>query len=95
MRSTILGYILGITHLVIALWAYSQPHDGSWGYFPVAIVDFPLTLILGYTGIAGFFGPDFSWLLFIVLGTLWWYLVGLWIQRGVDYVIKRQNQREN
>jgi len=59
-----------------ACWYAATHPDGNFEWFPIMVIDFPVTLILYL------FGPEtmraISPLLwFGVLGTLWWYFVVL------------------
>lgn len=78
-RISVLGILLGFAHLTLASWIYSQHYEGSWGYLPMLVVDFPVSLLLA--AISRVFELDSSWSLFFVLGSVWWYLIGLWLTR--------------
>lgn len=71
--------MLATVHLVAALAIYAQNYEGNWGYYPFALIDFPIMLLLvlinKLVGISAW-GPIF------VLGTIWWYFLGLWISRA-------------
>lgn len=76
---SVLGIFLGFAHLALALWVYSQPYEGSWGYAPMVAVDFPVSFL--FAVISRVFDLDSSWSLFFVFGSVWWYLIGLWLAR--------------
>ena len=78
-RISVLGVLLGFAHLALALWIYSQRYEGSWGYVPMVAVDFPVSLLFAAT--SRIFELDSAWPLFFVFGSVWWYLIGLWLTR--------------
>jgi len=78
-RISVLGVLLGFAHLALALWIYSQHYEGSWGYVPMVAVDFPVSLL--FAAISRIFELDSAWPLFFVFGSVWWYLIGLWLTR--------------
>lgn len=69
-----IGLILGVIHLVVAAWLFRQPFEGSWGYLPLVVPDFPVTLILVL--LADILESNWTWGGFIVFGSVWWYFVG-------------------
>ena len=72
---SIAGIILAIIHLAFAAFNYMQQYEEGWEYFPIAVVDFPVTLLMRV--ISNFYA-DFSswWFAYFVLGSIWWYTVG-------------------
>jgi hypothetical protein len=77
-RISVLGSILGLAHVAFALWVHNQHYEGGWEYFPIAVIDFPVTLIL--VPINHFFGLPSWWGSYFIIGSAWWYLIGLWLQ---------------
>ena len=73
-RISVLGCVLGVVHLAFVLLIYSQHYEGGWSYWPVAVIDFPVTLILA----AGKSIIELQswWLAYVLLGSAWWYVVG-------------------
>lgn len=80
-RVSTLGAFLGCVHLAFALWIYSQHYEGGWGYFPVAVTDFPVTLVLAV--VTRSIELSSWWMSYFVFGSLWWYLVGAWLARFI------------
>ena len=78
-RISVLGILLGFAHLAFALWVYSQHYEGGWGYFPIAVTDFPVTLIL--VAASRLFELPSWWAPYFIIGSVWWYLIGLWLTR--------------
>lgn len=78
-RISVIGTIFSFAHLVFALWIYSQHYEGSWGYVPMVVVDFPVSLL--FAAISHVFKLNSSWALFFIFGSAWWYLIGLWLTR--------------
>lgn len=72
-----LGALFALTHLAIATWASSRPSDGSWGYLPFVLPDLPVMLVLAFAN--KFLSLELGWPYIIVLGSAWWYSVGLWV----------------
>ena len=76
-RISVFGILLAVSHLVFALWVYKQHYEGGWEYFPIAVADFPVTILLA--AISHFYELSSWWFLYFVFGLMWWYLVGLWL----------------
>lgn len=74
-----IGLILGAIHLAVSVWLFRQHFEGSWGYLPLVVPDFPVTLILILLGDT--LGSNWTWGGFIVLGSAWWYFVGFLLGR--------------
>jgi hypothetical protein len=78
-RISALGIFFCVSHLVFALWVYSQHYEGSWGYVLMAVVDFPVMLPLAV--INHFFRLSLGWPLIFILGSFWWYFLGVGLTR--------------
>lgn len=67
--------ILAASHAAIVFGVYRQQFEGSWGGFFLFLIDFPVSLLsflpVGWN----------QWFFFGVLGSLWWYVIGLIIVR--------------
>jgi hypothetical protein len=70
--------------LCVAAAAGAFGTEGSWGWFPVFVVDFPFSIAF-----APLVGPVPPFLVFGVLGTLWWFVL-TWT---VVYVVRRVSRR--
>ena len=90
-RISVPGVLLGFTHLTFALWVYSQHYEGGWGYFPIAVIDFPVTLILA--GISRIFELPSWWPWYFVVGSVWWYFVGMWLTRFFSKHIENKGRK--
>ncbi|HEY3162103.1 MAG TPA: hypothetical protein VGJ78_24240 [Vicinamibacterales bacterium] len=71
MAYHVFALLLPDAHALCIAVQWFLPHDGSWDWFSVFIVDLPFSLLLvRLTGLV----PPF--LLFGVLGTAWWVVIG-------------------
>lgn len=73
------GAVLAGIHFLCAVLMYAQHYEGSWGYVPFVFLDLPVEVIL--LMLNRLFGLTTGWLPTIVFGTMWWYLVGVWLSR--------------
>ena len=68
-----LSLVLLLVHLVIVFVVYRQHFEGSWGGFFLFLIDFPVSLLsflpIGWN----------QWFFFGVIGSIWWYLIGILI----------------
>src|SRR5262245_7894850 len=72
LRVSVISLVLPTLHvgLCLATKAGRLAFEGSWGWFLVFVVDFPLSiLLLPFLKIAD------PLLVFGILGTAWWYLI--------------------
>lgn len=76
-----LGAILAAAHLLCVALVYSQHYEGSWGYVLFAIPDLPITAALILVNKLMPLGPTSTWIALGVFGSMWWYLVGVWLWR--------------
>lgn len=74
------GFALGLIHLALAIWGSTRHDEGSWGYILFVVPDLPVVLVI--TLLNRLFSFETAWPLLIVLGTLWWYLVGTVLERA-------------
>lgn len=74
-----LGAIFAVTHLIFTIVASLQHSEGSWDYVPFVLPDFPVMIILALAN--RFFALELGWPYVAVLGTVWWYFVGVWVER--------------
>ena len=77
LNLSLVGICFLITHLLTVLTIWKMNFEGSWGGFFLFVIDFPISLIVllpvGWN----------HWLFFGVVGSLWWYLIGMLLQRAV------------
>jgi len=66
--------LLPAFHLALCFMLSLGSSEGSWRYFPLFVVDFPASFVFVRLG---FLTPM---LVFILFGTLWWYLISLFIR---------------
>lgn len=78
-RISVVGAISSLTHLVLALWIYSQHYEGSWGYIPMLVMDFPVSFL--FAAISRVLELGSAWALFFIFGSIWWYVIGSWLER--------------
>jgi hypothetical protein len=67
--------IVGTLHFVLCLAMFdflSRPHGESWGWFPIFVLDFPMSIL-----ILSFFEDVPPLLTYGVLGSIWWALLAL------------------
>jgi hypothetical protein len=72
-----LSWILFATHLALVFGILEQHFEGSWGGFLLFLLDFPVSLLsflpVGWA----------SWFFFGVIGSLWWYVIGIVAVRSI------------
>jgi hypothetical protein len=73
------GLLLGFAHLFFAIWVYNQHYEGGWDSFPMAVLDFPITLILAAANRLLELSSNFWWFSYLLFGSVWWYLLGQWL----------------
>lgn len=75
-RPTILLLILPTLHLVLCFYVEFSISDnaGGWKWFLVGLVDYPASSILKQVG---FLDPLLT---FGIFGTLWWYLISVFLR---------------
>jgi hypothetical protein len=67
-----LGVAFTIAHWFICVYVSNTPSEGSWGWYPVFLLDLPLSIVLEVLS-----GPNSSALfIYGVIGSLWWFFVG-------------------
>ena len=72
-----LGLLFIVIHTTIVFLIVGENYEGSWGGFFLFILDFPVSLLM-------LIPIDWNrWMLFGVIGSLWWYLVGVIITIAV------------
>jgi len=71
------GLILGFAHLMFVIWVYNQHYEGGWDSFPIAVLDFPVTLILAAVNRFFQLSSTFWWFSYLLLGTVLWYFFGV------------------
>lgn len=72
-----LGLLFIVIHTAIVILIVGENFEGSWGGFFLFILDFPVSLLM-------LIPIDWNrWMLFGVIGALWWYLVGVVITIAV------------
>ena len=72
-----LGLIFFVIHTVIVYSIIGKHYEGSWGGFFLFILDFPISLLM-------LIPINWNkWVLFGVIGALWWYLIGVIITIAV------------
>ena len=80
-----LGVALAVMSLGVTFFVWTQHFEGSWGGFVLFIINFPASLLallpLGLN----------QWVLFSVLGVVWWYVVGSCIERVLTKRSKRKH----
>jgi hypothetical protein len=76
-----LGATLAAAHLLCVILVYAQHYEGSWGYVLFALPDLPVMLVLGLINKLVVVAPTVSWILIGVFGTIWWYMLGIWVSR--------------
>jgi hypothetical protein len=69
--------LIAALHLAIALSIYSKQYEGSWGLFLLMIPDFPV--FLAAILFKDWLSYETAWMLFIVVGSIWWYGVGFFL----------------
>jgi hypothetical protein len=65
------GVVAAIAHLIFVMVIAQTPAEGSWQWFPVFVLDFPvswISILLANAGLSPFFA-------FGLIGTLWWFAV--------------------
>ena len=85
-----LGVIFAGMHLLCAVLVYAQQYEGSWGYVLFAFPDLPVMLVLILFNKLMLIGSVINWVAIGVFGTIWWYLLGVWLSRV--FVKRRENQ---
>lgn len=78
---SIFGLLLAIVHFASVAVVFGLHHEGSWGYVLFVIPDFPVMLVLALLNIFVPMSLVTSWLFVGVIGSIWWYLIGVWLQR--------------
>jgi hypothetical protein len=74
IRPTAPLMVLPSLHLILCIVVALMSSEGSWRWFPMFLIDFPLSIVLGQMG-------DLPPLItFGILGTLWWYFIGVMIR---------------
>ena len=72
-----LSWLLATAHAAVVFGVYRQHFEGSWGGFVLYLLDFPVSLLsflpVGWN----------QWFFFGVIGSLWWYAIGIIILRLV------------
>jgi len=71
--------VLAAIHAMLVLLVYGQHYEGSWGYVLFSIPDLPAMLIVALVNKVIPLSFSASWLLIGALGSLWWYLIGTWL----------------
>jgi hypothetical protein len=80
-----LGIILLVVHLVVIFWITMQEFEGSWGGFLIFLIDFPVSVLsFAFSGYVQFI------YFMAVVGSMWWYLIGL----AISTLIKRAESGE-
>ena len=79
MRAGFLGpsipvLVLPIIHLALCIAVQFTSSGGGWAWFPVYIADLPFSYLLVF--VAGV--PAF--VVFGILGTLWWYFISVFLR---------------
>jgi len=75
VRPTFLLLVLPMLHILLCIAIQLHPGDGGWWWFPVFLVDLPISI--GVMFIAYVLPPLAA---FGIFGTLWWYYVGVMIR---------------
>lgn len=72
-----LGLALFVAHVGVVFWVCRQHFEGGWGGFFLFLLDFPVSLFI-------FLPVGWNqWLFFGVIGSFWWYAIGLLITAGL------------
>lgn len=80
------GIAFGLIHLALAIWGSVRHDEGSWGYSFFVIPDLPVVLIIAMLNRV--FILETAWPLLIVLGTLWWYVLGA----GLEFALAKRKR---
>lgn len=72
--------LFAIAHIASVLVVFGQHYEGSWGYVLFAIPDLPVMLALVLVNMLVPMSLIASWLFIGVFGSIWWYLIGVWLQ---------------
>ena len=75
------GAIAAAVHLAICFTVTQQPSEGSWGWFPVFVLDFPFSIVITMLSPRG--SDPLMW--FGVLGSAWWFFLAA----GATIVLRR------
>jgi hypothetical protein len=78
-----LGSLLAVGHVVFCAIVISRQFEGSWGGFFIFLADFPASIAIAM--IANVLSIHSIYFL-VVLGTGWWFLLGVLISRLFVYV---------
>ena len=84
-KKQILPLIFCVAHLLAAVSLFLSNSDSSWGYYYLSLPDAPVVLLL--TAFSRVLSYETNWIFLIVLGTMWWYLL------GVLFVLIWQNRK--
>ena len=74
----IIGAVAGAVHVLMCIVVDRTPSEGSWGWFPVFVMDLPVSLVpllLAPKELAPLWG-------FGVIGTAWWFFLGRLIAKA-------------
>ena len=64
----------GLVHFFIAIAIYFGGFEGSWGYYFLALPDFPVTIFLIL--LKDILSFNLTWIILTIFGSLWWYFLG-------------------
>jgi hypothetical protein len=82
----IVSIVIPLLHLGLCVVAAAGGFgsEGSWGWFPVFVVDLPISIVF-----APLAGPIHPFLVFGVLGTLWWFILTRAVVYGLRWLARR------
>ena len=69
---------MAILHLALVWWVSAEDFEGSWGGMVLFVADLPVSLLL-FLPI-----PANQWFLFAIVGTVWWYFIGVFLNKLVQ-----------
>ena len=72
-RPSVALLVLPAIHLAMCVYIQLSPSEGGWWWFPAFLVDLPFSILLMFVN---YIVPS-PLIVFGVLGTLWWYLIGV------------------
>ena len=74
-RPTVPVLMLPALHVIVCIIVQFSPSEGSWQWFPVFLVDLPISVLLMFLG---YLLP--GWAVLGIFGTLWWYFISALIR---------------
>jgi hypothetical protein len=85
----IFGSVLALSHVAFYFFVMSRNFEGSWGGFLIFLVDLPASLLALLLSNAPGMHSEY---VFLIIGTAWWFFVGLLISKVFIFVAAKDER---